>query len=490
MTFHKTALILWGLSFLLISCAENAPLPVSTSTLKPEATTSPLASQSPTQGLSSQIENSIAISPDGLYGIACQFPELVLFNVKSGDDISRLNLGYSVCQRNIRWSPDSLYAILIDQQGVIYQWPVDGSQPVELNTNIDIPPSRFTGHTQIIPAWSPDGNYLAIFKECNIYITQPFGGMLLSNPLKVGEGCVIGIQWAANNVLMVDSWPEYDFYQIPTGALMGHWSKQQGCLEQVPSISPDQRWMIFHQCDSSTPFRQRDRVDQYTLANLEQGSVDVFSATAGDFIDFIDWKEDGAAFYFISRSVFPDSSPDPRTPFGLLALNPTTGEISNLFEQAWFASFNKDLSWAFVVFPAMNADGSLRLDGGLWQVGTSEIKSKQVMDTSDGIRLNGNRDVIMYGVSLWTPTDALISATGEYLGASAAFHRLVPAAWSTDNTRIATINADRQVLVIDLEGNVQIIGKLDNNSPGIYGDLAWSHDDRFVIKGEKMYSVP
>lgn len=172
MTFHKTALILWGFSFLLTSCAENAPLPVSTSTLRPEATTSPLASQSPTQELSSQIENSIAISPDGLYGIACQFPELVLFNVKSGDDISKLNLGYSVCQRNIRWSPDSLYAILIDQQGVIYQWPVDGSQPVELNTNIDIPPSRFTGHTQIIPAWSPDGNYLAIFKECNIYIRR------------------------------------------------------------------------------------------------------------------------------------------------------------------------------------------------------------------------------------------------------------------------------------------------------------------------------
>lgn len=492
MTYRKRVLFLALLSYMLTTCATNKALPISTITSIPEAVVPSLASQTPTQVISqTQIANVITVSPDGSYFIACQFPDLVLFNVQSGVTISHFNLGYSVCQRNIRWSPDSLYAILVDQEGTVYQWPMNGNQPVELNTNIDLQPSRFTGHTNIITAWSQDEKYLAIFKECNTYITQPFGGALLQHPLKVGEGCVVGIQWATNNVLMVDIWSEYRFYQIPTGTYIGHWSKIEGCIEQVPSISPDQRWMIFHQCDPAKPFNQRDRMDQYILANLEQGSVDVFSGTAGDYIDFIGWKDDGAAFYFISRSAFPDLSPDSRTPFGLLALNPNTGEVTNLFEQAWFAAFNKDLSWAFVVFPAANADGALRLDGGLWQVGTSEIKSRQVMDGSEGIRLNGNRDFIFLShLALQNPTDVLISATGQYLGGGGSFGRLVPAAWSNDNTRVALINADRQLVLIDLQGNLQVVAQLEGAGGGIYGDVAWSHDDGLIILGEKTFPVP
>ena len=488
MTFYKMALGLGLIGCLLTACGNNISLPVSTSTSRPEATASLPASPTPETPLV-PITNLISVSPNGFHGIACQFPELVLFDLRSGNALSRLSLGYSTCQRNIRWSRDRSYAILVDQEGIVYQWPLNGDQPVELDTNIDLPSSRFTGHANFMTAWSQDGRYLALVKECNILITQPFGGELLQHPLKVGEGCGRGIEWATYNVLMVDSWPEYKFYQIPTGNQIGHWSKQEGCLEQVPSISPNQRWMIFHQCDTAPHFNQAPN-DQYLIADLEQGSIHAFSGTVGDYIDFIGWKDDGAAFYFISRSVSADSSPDPRTPFGLLALDPSTGEVTNLFEQVWFAAFNKDLSWAFVVFPATNADGTLRLDGGLWQVGTSEIKGRQVMDSSEGIRLNGNRDVISYGVGLSIPTDALLSPLGEYLGASAAFHRLLPAAWSNDNTRVALINDERQVTLIDLSGEVQIIGQLDNNAPGIYGDLAWSHDDRSIIKGDKTFPVP
>lgn len=491
MTFHKTALFLWFFGCLLASCVNQESLPVSTLTPEPEVTASPLAFPSPTQGLqSAQTEHTITTSPNGSYAIACQFPELVLFDVKSRTTLSRLDLGYSSCQRNIRWSPDHLFAILVDQVGIIYQWPTDGSQPFELDTHIDFTdPQRDFRAT--MTAWSPDEKYLAILKGCNVYITQPFGGTLLQNPLKIEEPCVAGIQWAANNVLMVELVREYRFYQTPTGANIGHWSKLEWCTEQIPSISPDQRWMIFQQCDTAPNFNQPPN-DQYTIANLEQGSVQVFSGMAGNYIDFVGWKDDGAEFYFISRSASPDSSPDPRTPFGLLALDPNTGEIINLFEQAWFAAFNKDLSWAFIVFPAANADGTLRLDGGLWQVGTSELKNEQVMDRSQGIRNNGNRDAIFYTnlESLSATGAALLSATGEYLGLSSTFHRLVPAAWSHDNSRVALINADRQVVVIDLAGNAQIIGKLDDPTPGIYGFVAWSYDDKFVVLGEKMFPVP
>lgn len=491
MVFDKRTLFLWFLGCLLTSCAKNPALPISTQTARPEATVSPVISRPPTEERSSsQIANAITISPNGFYAIGCQFPELMLLDRKTGTAISRLSLGYSVCQRNIRWSPDSLYAILVDQEGTVYQWPVDGNPPLELNTNIDLPPSRFTDHTNIITAWSPDENYLAIFKECNIYITQPFGGALLQNPLKVEEGCIVGIQWATNHVLMVDIWSEYRFYQIPTGSYIGSWSKIEGCIEQIPSISPDGRWMVFHQCDTSPHFNQAPN-DQYTIADLEQGSVHVFSGLAGDYIDFIDWKNDGAVFYFISRSSSPDSVPDPRTPFGLLALDPVTGEVTNLFEQAWFAAFNQDLSWTFVVFPAANADGTLRLDGGLWQVGTNEIRSRQVMDRSEGIRLNGNREFTFYGhFALLPPNDTLLSPTGQYLGGGGSFSRLVPAAWSHDNQRVALINADHQLILIDLQGNVQVIAQIEGAEGGIHGDVAWSHDDQLIILDEKTFPVP
>jgi hypothetical protein len=118
------------------------------------------------------------------------------------------------------------------------------------------------------------------------------------------------------------------------------------------------------------------------------------------------------------------------------------------------------------------------------------------MDSSDGIRSNGDRTVIFFSrldlLLLSSTGDALLSATGESLGFSSAFRRLVPAAWSYDNTRVAIINADRQVVVIDLEGNIQIIGKLDNNAHGIYRDLVWSRDDKFITfitQGEKVFPV-
>jgi hypothetical protein len=464
--------------------AQSTLTPVPTLTPTPEVTLSSLPAIPATQTLSqSQIDNVITISPNGSHLIACQFPELVLLDAKSGATISKLDLDYSFCQRNIRWSKDNLYAIVVDQDGILYQWQVDGSQPAKLDVNIDPEPSRLTGNTETITAWSDDGNYLVIYKECKAYMTQPFGGALLQNPLIVGEGCVEGPRWVTSHLLMVETRASYIFYQIPTGVNVGHWSRIEGCIEEVPSISPDQHWMVFHQCDP-TPYFNRQPADQYTLANLEQGTVEVFSSSPGNYIDFIGWKDDGAEFYFISRSFNPDSKADPRTSFGLLALDPKTGAIRNLFEQVWFAAFNEDLSWAYVVFPAENEDGTIRLDGGLWQVGTSELKNKQVMDNSDRIRVNGERN------HDFPSHVALLSPTGNYLGYSLAYTRLRPAAWSHDDQHVALINADRQLVTIDRQGNVQVVTQLEGPAGGIYGGVAWSHDDRLIILGEETFPVP
>jgi hypothetical protein len=106
------------------------------------------------------------------------------------------------------------------------------------------------------------------------------------------------------------------------------------------------------------------------------------------------------------------------------------------------------------------------------------------MDKTDSIRLNGERNHDF-------PSHlALLSPIGTYLGYSAAFTRLRPAAWSNDNTRVALINADRQLVIINLQGNVQIVAQLEGAAGGIYGDVAWSHDDKVIIRGEKTFPVP
>jgi len=487
MKSRRTLSVLLLCYSLLIACtAQSAIVPVSTITPNPQEIFSLLPTTTSTQARAQphiDTENVITISPDGSYLIACESPELVLLDAKSNATLSKLNLGHSLCPRNIRWSKDNLYSIVVDQDGALYQWPVNGSQPTKADVNIAPEPSRLTGNTQTITAWSDDGNYLVIYKECKTYVTQPFGGPLMENPLIVGDGCVEGPRWVTNRLLMVETWASYIFYQIPTGVNVGQWSRIEGCIEEVPSISPDQHWMVFHQCDIS-PYFNRQPADQYILANLGSGEVQVFSSTPGNYIDFIGWKDDGAEFYFISRSFNPDSKPDPRTPFGLLALDPKTGAMRNLFEQVWFAAFNDDLSWAFVVFPAQNEDGTIRLDGGLWQVGTSELKNKQVMDKSDRIRVNGERN------HDFPSHVAFLSPTGIYLGYSLAFTRLRPAAWSNDNQHVALINADRQLIIIDLQGNLQVITQLEGAGAGIYGDVAWSHDDKLIILGEKTFSVP
>ena len=171
--------------------------------------------------------------------------------------------------------------------------------------------------------------------------------------------------------------------------------------------------------------------------------------------------------------------PDPRTPFGLLALNPQTLQTRILFEQAWYVAFNKDFSWAYVVFPAKNEVGSLRLDGGLWQMGTNELIGRQVM--ADGV---DERFLDPYGSP---DTGYMYSATGQELGFSAdTVIRQLPAAWSHDNGRVATITPKHQLVLIALNGDMQVVGQLQDNQEWLYSQITWSDDDKVIdIDGSK-----
>jgi hypothetical protein len=282
-------------------------------------------------------------------------------------------------------------------------------------------------------------------------------------------------------VLLVEYSKAANLVHIPSGNLLGGiWTSGGLCAEQIPLFSPDGRWIVF-----DSPFCGGGGVgpNQTVIASMEDGSTRVFSESFSDRIDFLGWGSDSSQFYLVSRPTGIDALPDPRTPFGLLALDPETLQVQNLFEQAWFVSFNQDFRWAYVVFPVKNDDGSFRLEGGLWVVGTSQLLGRQTMT-------KGLDDRFLEPVPYFS-MQPFYSFTGEELGfSSTAAGRLVPAVWSHDNLKIAMINADHKLIVIDAQGEIQTIAQLHSDQDWVDSEIQWSDDDQSIVVDGVTWTVP
>jgi len=425
----------------------------------------------------------VIISSNGIYAVACKDPFLILFNVQTNEIVSTYPY-LSDCEQQVHWSPDSSYATFALGYDSIMRWRPDGNQPELLHLGLVDNPLFLGCNVRML--WSPDGHFLAI-DACGIYVVQPFDESSLQNPLLVQKSYYYDFRWATSRLLMLEYHRSYGFYDVldnGTAKSVGWWDRDgMGCLVQPPSISPDENWIVFdvsqYQCGISGP--GENNIYQYSIVDLKQGSINIFSDTFGNLIDFIDWNKDSKAFYFISRPIDSNITADPSTPFGLLTINPQTLQIDSLFEQAQFAAFNKDFSWAYVVFPVGNDDGSLRFDGGLWQVGSTELKGRQVM-------FYGEPKEEQFPSS-WA--GSMYSASGVELGYSSQIRtHPIPAFWSHDNGRVALINAEHQLVVVSLSGDVQVIGKSAVPDNWVYPVLTWSDDDRFIAVDGVTWPVP
>jgi hypothetical protein len=420
-------------------------------------------------------------SPSGNYVITCDYTYPTLFHAPTKTVIKTIRDLSFRCENAVFWAPDESYAFLVafDFDKTIYRLRTDGGQPEVVNINAEPSPPGVDCDVKFL--WSPDAKFLAFAKGCNLYSVEPDDESSFAEPLQITSCCFYSFQWAAPRVLMVEYHWGYSFVHIPSGNWLGHLETNDGiCPAQIPLISPDERWMVVDLpwCGGGGP-----GPNQFAIANLEDGSERVFSESFADQIDFVGWNKDSSAFYMVSRPAEAEALADPRTPFGLLSLNPQTLQTQNLFEQAWYVAFNQDFRWAYVVFPAENDDGSLRLDGGLWQVGTHQMMGKQIMANKLGEQ---------FFVPLTIAnTGSMYSATGQELAYSArAVIRIVPATWSHDNTRVATINADHQLVVIDVEGKIQPVGQLNDNQEWLYSEITWSDDDRFIDVDGEAWIVP
>lgn len=431
-----------------------------------------------------QLSQLKTTSPDGNYVITCDYSFPTVFHVPTKTVISTTNIYFGCGNEDSSWSPDSSYIFLVEGNTKdIYRWRMDGSQPEFLEINKLVEPKKLNyPDWSVRMRWSPDGKYLAIHKF-DLYVVTPDDEESFKNPLLIEEcsGCFEDFRWATSNLLMYDYFRSYTFVQIPSGKGIGWLGRSGGiCTAQIPLISPDEHWMTFDApwCGGGEP-----GPNQYTLANLKDGSVQVFSQSFADRIDFIGWEKDSSEFYLISRPAELNAQADQRTPFGLLALNPQTLQTRNLFEQAWYVAFNEDMSWAYIIFPSKNDNGSLRLDGGLWQVVTAGLVGRQVMAHSlEETFLNPYSS---------PDTAYMYSPSGQELGFSAdTTLRPLPAAWSHDNSRVATVNPEHQLVVITLDGDIQVVGKLDNVYLWINTIITWSDDDKFLDVDGVKWTVP
>ena len=420
-------------------------------------------------------------SPNGNYVITCDYTFPTLFYVPTKTMITLIKGLTFRCDSAVFWAPDESYAFIaaFDFDKTIYRLRTDGSQPEVVSINTESNPPGMDCDVKML--WSVDTEFLAIAKGCGLYSVEPDDESSFAKPLPITSCCFYSFKWATPRVLMVEYHWGYSFVQVPSGNWLGRLETSGGmCPQQIPLISPDERWMVFDLpwCGGGEP-----GPNQFAMANLEDGSERVFSESFADQIDFVGWKKDSSEFYFVSRPAEVDALPDPRSPFGLLSLNPETLQTRNLFEQAWYVAFNQDFRWAYVVFPAGNDDGSLRLDGGLWQMGTNQLIGKQIM---------ANKLEEQFFVPLrMALTGYMYSATGQELAYSAsAVTRIVPATWSHDNTRVATTNASHQLVVIDVQGKIQPVGQLNDNQEWLYSEITWSDDDRFINVDGEAWAVP
>jgi hypothetical protein len=401
-------------------------------------------------------------------------------NINFSNDMDFFGLN---CTSQFRWAADSSYAVGVGwNPPVTYQnegtlkgnqvvaiWRTDGSQPKPLDIRFDKEPMYNNGCPNTVYGWSSDGQYLAAIIGCDAYLVKPFAeyGSGTAQLISEHPSSLEAFRPLYPHIMLAEYERGFGFLQIPTGKWLTGFSKfcSACCVSQLPNFSPDVRWIAQDACWMGGG---GELPDKYYIINTLDASERIFSNTFDDRIEFMGWVSDSSEFLLISRPMTDEAQADPRTPFGLLALNPQTLETQMLFPQAWFAAFNKDMNWAYIAFPAKNPDGTLRLDGGLWKVGSTELLGRQTLSPS-------LQDNYLYPLP---GNNSMYMPSGEYIGeGNPTTSHPLPAAWSYDGTHLATINAEHQLVIMTATGEIKVTTPIDSRQTWSNGLYPWSHDN-------------
>lgn len=398
-------------------------------------------------------------SPNREYFVECAPESAQLYRTADSHSLSQTPLSVAECYETSSWaSTPSLFAFLAD--GRLYFWGTDGTVPEPVNLEQDY----------FDLAWSPNGKHLLLLGGLvpgedgsrALNIIDAYGKPAFTEPLEVFWK-VFDMYWQSDEVFVIyygcgTACTFEEYYALDSGRLLAvdasHHIENYNQVQSV-SRSPNRRWLVF---DRS--FRN-GAVETYWYELLDTKSAQIHSLTKGSsqHLAFVAWKDDGSAFYLVSRPVVASSLNDPNVPFGLLALNPETREFTQFFEQAVFAKLSPDNRLAWVVFPARRDDGSLGMDGGVFDLATGSLVGRSFV-----------ADEILY--------------------ANPAEGDLVPVAWSGDGKQLVFGDSRGNLILVGIDGvskvlasnlsvqawpnGVQFEWSPDNHDLLVqYGDQAW-----------------
>jgi hypothetical protein len=273
------------------------------------------------------------------------------------------------------------------------------------------------------------------------------------------------LEWITNDIiLLVDRFGRW-YYDVNSGELVAWWEEDHyhsGDF-QPESLSPDGRWLamdrgiyeVMYQGASAATLVGRD----YLMYDLSAGTSFTLLADAQNYLEFVGWEEKPTTLHLVSRPADEASISEPNVPFGLLAYNPIQRSFEILFDEAMQVEYGPDRQWAFVVFPSRDQNGSLGLDGGVWEVKTTNLYGQQRL--MDGIIYRDPAEAL----SFFEPSLVLVS-------------------WSHDGSKVVFANERGQLFVMGLNGEkVKLTDRLfdDFQDWNAYAYLSWSPDDTYLM---------
>lgn len=405
---------------------------------------------SPTQESDGRPNQPDAPAPDHQYTIAIDHDQVRLYATDRPDALGAATLTLQFGTADIRWSPDSRRAVLVADEG-LYWWDVAEAVPVRLEADLAF---------QL--AWSPTGERLAyLAPDGTVKIVAAPDAIVASPAIELGF-YNDSPRWISPDLIEVyttGAWASETYYiQARTGRLLPSWFNAFS-LSQSPTFSPDRTWTVLDHSlrlwRSEVYASEQYFAHRYELVNTVTGaSQTLLDTTESQYLDWVGWSADGSRLWLISRPTSSARLPDARMPFGLLRLDPETGTVETVIEQAVYARLTPDGTRAWVVFPARHAGvETLGLDGALVDLAMGELTGRSLVANTLG-----------YPIS---------SDSGLY-----------PSAWSADGQWLAFAdNQGRVGLVNGLTGAMTPVAA-DLPLPGdvtVVRDFRWSSDRVHVL---------
>lgn len=399
------------------------------------------------------------ISPDGAYRFDCQdgpklYPEDGQAPLGHPDYHAR------GCT-NIKWAGDSsAVGYLLSE--FIYIWHTEESLPTPLqqlyfNEVVHWAPSALR---YVVPPEGRNRDLSDNPEEEFVYVDMETREQIEFKVKTHGKNWFFS-GWQTNEVITADSLYYTGFYKVGSGHYFG--SVPRGKPYNLPVfLSPDQRWLAVYS-GSHESFYDSER--QYRLYDFKNETEHLLGNSKDNYLEYLEWKEDSSALYLISRPAHDRAFAQPQTPFGLLAFQPQQRKFEMLFEHALQVEFTADQSWAYVVFPSKNEDGSLSLSGGLWEVGSPDLINRQKL--ADETIYQDPTYRFRFGDE--TPS-------------------LLRVVWSHDETKVAVQTPTGKIYIFAVDGSSILLA--DNLTEDIrsnldeqmqYAEITWSPTDTHLL---------